>query len=271
MMGLRERGNDTSRSTGSSGRQNAATRRNMRREERVTVQGPVKEQQPAQPRHTNDWAPRTRKRHQQEHRPQRPTERSDPTQHAKGRTGDCPGPRKGITTRRNVPQGGGGVKMQRDWVLPRRPPWYGEKEGSETGHSSQTPGGGGVSWTTPDALSAPTHISVQRMKFGKFRGWSVEADSTSTNLFWASDPSPPHGLAREGGLTLQWGDGTGAPPPPPPPTASMRSTGKAQQDPSVPRTGGGWGSLPHTQGHHNFLPLRSSRAQGGGPLVHWAF
>ena len=31
---------------GGSGRQNAATRRNMRREERVTVQGPVKEQQP---------------------------------------------------------------------------------------------------------------------------------------------------------------------------------------------------------------------------------
>ena len=55
--------------------------------------------------HTNYWAPRTRKRHQQEHRPQRPTERSDPTQHAKGRTGDCPGPRKGATTRRNVTQG----------------------------------------------------------------------------------------------------------------------------------------------------------------------
>ena len=44
--GLRECGNDTSRSTGRSGRQNAATRRNMRREDRVTVQGPVKEQQP---------------------------------------------------------------------------------------------------------------------------------------------------------------------------------------------------------------------------------
>ena len=44
--GLRERGNDTSKSTGCSGRQNAATRRNMQREERVTVQGPVKEQQP---------------------------------------------------------------------------------------------------------------------------------------------------------------------------------------------------------------------------------
>ena len=61
---------------------------------------------PAQPQHPNHGAPRTRKRHQQEHRPQRPTERSDPTQHAKGRTGDCPGPRKGTTTRRNVAQGG---------------------------------------------------------------------------------------------------------------------------------------------------------------------
>ena len=44
--GLRERGNDTSKSTGRNGRQKAATRRNIRREERVTVQGPVKEQQP---------------------------------------------------------------------------------------------------------------------------------------------------------------------------------------------------------------------------------
>ena len=53
---------------------------------------------------------RTRKRHQQEHQPQRPTESSNPTQPAKGRMGDCPGPRKGATTRRNVTQGGGG-----DW------------------------------------------------------------------------------------------------------------------------------------------------------------
>ena len=52
------------------------------------------------------WAPRTRKRHQQEHWPQRPTESSDPTQHAKGRTGDRPGHRKEATTRRNVTQGG---------------------------------------------------------------------------------------------------------------------------------------------------------------------
>ena len=59
----------------------------------------------AQSQHTNYWAPRTRKRHQQEHRPHRPTERSDPTQHAKGRTGDRPRPREGATTRRNVTQG----------------------------------------------------------------------------------------------------------------------------------------------------------------------
>ena len=50
-------------------------------------------------------APLTQKRHQQEHRPQRPTESSDPTQHAKGRTGDCPGPRKETVTRRNVTRG----------------------------------------------------------------------------------------------------------------------------------------------------------------------
>ena len=62
----------------------------------------------AQPQHTNYWTPRMRKRHQQEHRPQRPTESSDPTQHAKGRTGDRPGPRKGATTRRNVTQGARG-------------------------------------------------------------------------------------------------------------------------------------------------------------------
>ena len=60
----------------------------------------------AQPQHTNYWAPQTQKRHQQEHRPQRPTESSNLMQHANGRTGDCPGPRKGATTRRNVTQGG---------------------------------------------------------------------------------------------------------------------------------------------------------------------
>ena len=55
--GLCERGNDTSRSTGRSGRQNAATRRNMRREERVPVQGPVKEQQPEGMSHRGGGVP----------------------------------------------------------------------------------------------------------------------------------------------------------------------------------------------------------------------
>ena len=40
------RGTDATRNTGRSGRQNAATQRNMRRDERVTVQGPVKNQPP---------------------------------------------------------------------------------------------------------------------------------------------------------------------------------------------------------------------------------
>ena len=38
-------GGDTSKSTGRSGRQNTVTRRNMRREEQVSVQGPVKKKQ----------------------------------------------------------------------------------------------------------------------------------------------------------------------------------------------------------------------------------
>ena len=69
------------------------------------------------------WAPRTRKRHQQEHRPQRPTERSNPTQHAKGRTGDCPGPRKETTTRRNVTRGVAHDVLATDTVTTSRRRW----------------------------------------------------------------------------------------------------------------------------------------------------
>ena len=68
-------------------------------------------------------APRTRKRHQQEHRPQRPTERSDPMQHAKGRPGDCPGPRKETTTRRNVTQAGGVPARSSPSPPPKMGPW----------------------------------------------------------------------------------------------------------------------------------------------------
>ena len=45
-----------------------------------------------------------------------PTKRSDPTQHAKGRTGDCPGPCKGTTTRRNVTRG---VRGQKQVCVPK--------------------------------------------------------------------------------------------------------------------------------------------------------
>ena len=54
--------------------------------------------------YANYWAPRTRKR--QEPQPQQLTECSNPTQHAKGRMGDCPGPRKVTAARWNVTQGG---------------------------------------------------------------------------------------------------------------------------------------------------------------------
>ena len=40
------------------------------------------------PQYGNHWAPRTWKRQRKGHRPQRPSERTDPTPHAKGRTGD---------------------------------------------------------------------------------------------------------------------------------------------------------------------------------------
>ena len=89
-----------------------------------------------QPQHTNYWAPRTRKRHQQEQRPQRPAESSNPTQHAKGRTGDCLGPRKGTTTRRNVTQGGSCLCSCT---------WY-------SGSTSMTEAGGAW-WSNPQTLS----------------------------------------------------------------------------------------------------------------------
>ena len=44
------------------------------------------------PRYANYWAPRTRRQHHKKHMPQRPSEHSDLTQHAKGRPGECPGP-----------------------------------------------------------------------------------------------------------------------------------------------------------------------------------
>ena len=60
------------------------------------------------PRRASYWAPLRRKRHHKGHGPRRPSERGAPTQHAEGRTGDCPGPREETTTRRHVTRGAGG-------------------------------------------------------------------------------------------------------------------------------------------------------------------
>ena len=65
-------------------------------------------QQPVQPPVCQLLGSATRKRHQQEQGPQRLSEHSGPTQQAKGRTGDCPGPYEETATRQNVTQGGGG-------------------------------------------------------------------------------------------------------------------------------------------------------------------
>ena len=46
------------------------------------------------PQCANYWAPLTRQRHHKEHQPQRPSERSNPTQHAKGRRVTVRGPGK---------------------------------------------------------------------------------------------------------------------------------------------------------------------------------
>ena len=120
----------------------------------------------ARPQHTKYWAPRTRKRHQQEHRPQRPTESSDPTQHAKGRTCDRPGPRKGATTRRNVTQGAACCE-------PRGAGWGGNESNGHGGggragqHGWETKGG--VLRAVHKVCTGPYPRSVDRSvwKLGK--------------------------------------------------------------------------------------------------------
>ena len=95
--GLRERGNDTSTSTGRSGRQNAAIWRLRHRNlppihlhaQHIPLIDLMGLMICFGSKFLRDFRPL-------------------PTQHAKGRTGDCSGPRKGTATRRNVTRGGGG-------------------------------------------------------------------------------------------------------------------------------------------------------------------
>ena len=134
----------------------------------------------AQPQHTNYWAPRTRKRNQQEHRPQRPTESSNPTQHAKGRTGDCPGPCKGTATRRNVTQGG--------------------REVLEWPHTTEGGGGGGTPPQPPldHPLHTPKWPSREKPNFTIGKIWLGHCWYTNV---WVPTPPPPQGqtaLAENG-------------------------------------------------------------------------
>ena len=71
------------------------------------------------PQYANYWAPLRRQRHHKAHRPRGPTESSDPTQHAEGRTGDCPGPRKDNATECHT---GGGRRGFTSIAPPPRPP-----------------------------------------------------------------------------------------------------------------------------------------------------
>ena len=150
---------------------------------------------PAQPQHTNDWAPRPQKRHQREHRPQRPTERSDPTQHAKGRTGDCPGPHKGATTRRNVTQGGGSQGQ------PTQPPRRGR------------------SWTAAEtAACSPATGTFRWVPWGC---WLVPESPGLGRPSWETPPNPRPGLSLTGD-------------PPPPQTLLLQLSPKARSQPQSP-------------------------------------
>ena len=67
-----------------------------------------------QPWQAQYWAPHTQKR-SDTHRPRGRPANDDPTHSAKGRTGDCPGPRRETNEGRNVTQGGGGQRPKIDF------------------------------------------------------------------------------------------------------------------------------------------------------------
>ena len=176
------------------------------------VQGSIRMADNLRRRGANYWAPLTRKRHQQEHRPQRPTERSDPTQHAKGRTGDCPGPHKETTTRRNVTQGG--------YPCHPKPRFHGGKKGNlqkgniDSGHfwctnfwvpdlpSSLLMGGGGGQGRGRAGLADV---------FGSISAALVDAARADGTQ---GDPPPPRDRGQQGAAGwLRDGQGRGASPP----------------------------------------------------------
>ena len=141
------------------------------------------------------WAPRTRKRHPQGHRPQRPTESNDPTQHAKGRTGDCPGPRKETTTRRNVTRGGGSRSRRAEpHPLPgtRKSTWFARKQSGAPLSSRPS---------NASRLAKPIHVDISdddaEPDTGRDQVATPTDIKTEINVGEAarSNAAPPHRLA----------------------------------------------------------------------------
>ena len=145
---------------------------------------------PAQPRHTNHWAPRTRKRYQQEHRPQRPTERSDPTQHAEGRTGDCPGPRKGATTRRNVTRGGGAPRGTRAGTPDK------EEGHSKAGEATRTAGTGNQNGANGGACPWEAATTKGMAWPASPVATGCQGNPCSTGIRWGVSPAAQMGCLR---------------------------------------------------------------------------
>ena len=158
---------------------------------------------PAQPRHTNNWAPRTRQRHRQEHRPQQPTESSDPTQHAKGRTGDCPGPRKETRTRRNVTRGGGLGK----WACVSPPPPPPAEQFSSRPRHDAVRGTSDLRWCLDHRVITPSHISVLGSRIGRLplRGVAPRALAIATTFEVVVVGSRFDGAVRRSQSSSSWG------------------------------------------------------------------
>ena len=143
--------------------------------------------------------------------PQRPSEQSD-TQHAKGRTGDCPGPRTETATRRNVRWGGGGLS---GGAVSRAPPFGGRsgfsQRGSRAAPSLQSNVRGGTVWAEPpERRPCQTSCPIGASGTGSCGG----ACPTSLRLLSLPHPTHTHTHTREaqgvkGGNCQECGDGGG--------------------------------------------------------------
>ena len=120
-------------------------------------------------------------RHQQEHRLQRPSERSAPTQHAEGRTGDYPGPAK-------KQQPDGMSRRGSNTPPPPRPPPRAsfEQGGGEGGRGFWTQNLVYQKW--PDQIFPIVNHLEERLLD------QAQARASYTPLFWGHSRSIPQGM-----------------------------------------------------------------------------